>query len=875
LRHILKIIVILCSAAIAGGQTKFVKRDKAGGEGDLSEAARERYENRAYPNASISSEQRQAAFSAYQLISKLPGGKKTNWQLVGPKIGSVPGAVTYTGAPTIVSGRVTALALSPLCTPVDCRIFVGAAGGGVWRADNALAPQLNWSPSSTDIPTNAIGSIIFDPTDPKGRTLYVGTGEPNGSSDSEAGVGLYKSTDLGQSWTPVGTSANVSAGRSISALAIDPTDGKHLYMGTGFAAFGNSSVDGAVAPPGPPMGLYESLDGGATWTRVFNSEVAEIQLDPRNPATVYVAGLFGGGIYRRSSALDGDTAFHQVLAVGTSDRTDFALTVKNGQTRIYAGYGGGGTAATRLGIFKRTDNADLPAAAVFASWITLSNSTKGTPGFASYGFCGIGGGGNQCWYDIVVASPPGRPDTVWIGGAMRYDEIFTLHPPSNGRAVQRSTNAGVSFTDMTNDSQSPPVGLHPDQHAIAFAPFNQDIAFLGSDGGVDRTSGAFVDASAGCNSRGLAGADLTDCQMWLAAIPTRIESLNRGLATIQFQSVSVNPQNPLNDIIGGTQDNGTWAYNGAGAGTWFESVGGDGGQSGINVAAPHIRAHTYTGPYGDVNFRGNDPYGWDWWSDPLVASGEPAYFYAPFIADPKVGGTWFIGMGRVWRTQDNGGSQAFLDLHCNEFTGDFLFPCGNWVPLGTARLTSTTYGTTKTGGAVAAVERAPGDTGTLWAATGRGRLFISKNADLANNTVTFTRLDTASTPIRFPSGIAVDANNPNRAFVGFSGYNSSTPAMPGHVFEVLYNGTTATWRDLSYNLGDMPITDVAFDALTGDLFASTDFGVFVLPSGGLAWAPAAGSLPMVAVYALTIDSAGRVVYAATHGRGLWSLNLSR
>ncbi len=878
MRHKMAFVVltIVATAVSAAGQTKFIQQDKSAGEGDKAAAAQEKYDDRAYPNADVTIEQQQAAAAAFQALSKLPGGKKTNWQLTGPRIGNVPGVVTYTGRATVNSGRVTALALSPLCSAADCKIFVGAAGGGVWEADNALAPQLNWAPSGNGIPSNAIGTIVFDPTDANGRTLYAGTGEPNGSVDSEAGVGLFKSTDFGRSWSLVGTSFNMSAARAISSVAIDPTNANHIYMGTTYAIRGGSSVTGgAVLPPGPTPGLYETLDGGQTWTRVFTSEIAKIQLDPKNPDTVYVAmgsgfGTGPGGVFRRSKVLDGDSAFHQVLTVGMFDRTDISVTLKNGKTRIYAGYGGGSAASQ--GTFKRVDNADQPAATVLASWITLSNATKGTPGFASYHFCG-----GQCWYDIAVASPPGQPDTVWLGGQMQYGEIFTGNPPSNGRAVQRSINAGVSFTDMTNDSQSPPLGMHPDQHSIVFAPFNPDVAFTGSDGGVVRTSGSFVNASADCAGRGLTGANLVDCTMWLSAIPSRIDSLNRNLATLQFQSVSVNPFDPLNDVIGGTQDNGTWAYNGQGAGSWFESVGGDGGQSGIDAGAPNIRAHTYTGPSGDVNFRGNDPLGWNWWADPLVFSGEPAAFYTPMIADPKVSGSWFIGMGRVWRTQDNGGNQSFLEQHCNEFTGDLFFTgaCGDWKPLGVSRLTSTAYGSTRAGGTVAAVQRSAGDNGTLWAATRTGRLFISKNADLPNNSaVTFTRLDTANSPGRFISGIAVDSANPNHAFVSFSGYNSSTPTTPGHVFEVTYNGSTATWNDISHNLGDIPISSVVLDSLTGDLFAGTDFGVLTLTSGSKTWSVAAGSLPPAAAYGLTIDSPSRILYVATHGRGIWSLNLS-
>ena len=94
-------------------------------------------------------------------------------------------------------------------------------------------------------------------------------------------------------------------------------------------------------------------------------------------------------------------------------------------------------------------------------WTLLSNPVKGTAGFAAYNYCG-----GQCSYDMPVASPAGQPDVVWIGGQMQYGEIFTATPPSNGRTVQRSTDAGQSFTDMTNDTQQPPIGMHPDQHAI-------------------------------------------------------------------------------------------------------------------------------------------------------------------------------------------------------------------------------------------------------------------------------------------------------------------------------------------------------------------------------------------------------------------------
>ena len=372
---------------------------------------------------------------------------------------------------------------------------------------------------------------------------------------------------------------------------------------------------------------------------------------------------------------------------------------------------------------------------------------------------------------------------------------------------------------------------------------------------------------------------------WLLKIPTSITSLNDGLGTLQYQSLSLNPANPLNDLLGGTQDNGTHAFSG---GNWFVTVFGDGGQSGISAFNPNIRFHNYFEASPDVNFHGDSEPWWDVIYDPLFEV-EPQSFYIPMIFDPTVNGTMFAGLDFVWRTTDNGGNQATLDAHCNELSGDFPsnVTCGDWVRLAAGNQKALGdgkfWGNDKlTAGYVVATERAPSDNGTLWVGTRRGRVFVTSNANAANaNKVNFFRIDTSSQPSRFVSGIDIDPSNPNHAFLSYSGYNAYATAAGtalGHIFEVTYNPTThtATWSgDLAGNLGDQPITDIAVDwGATDDVFVSTDFGVFV-KSGGPTWVPAGvvGSLPPVAVYGLTINVGSRVLYAATHGRSAWSLAL--
>src|SRR4029077_16861408 len=172
--------------------------------------------------------------------------------------------------------------------------------------------------------------------------------------------------------------------------------------------------------------------------------------------------------------------------------------------------------------------------------------------------------------------------------------------------------------------------------------------------------------------------------------------------------------------------------------------------------------------------------------------------------------------------------------------GDFVILGGPIGPASPSRLTGTFYGADRTLGNVCAVERAPGDTGTLWAATTTGRVFISKNADNATpSSVTYTRLATfppaTFDPGRFVSGIFVDPSNPNHAWISYSGYNFNTPSQPGHVFEVTYNGTndpTCTSLDNPAipRYPDFPATGIVRDS-NGDLYVSNDFGVMLLANG--------------------------------------------
>jgi hypothetical protein len=824
--------------------------------------------------------------------SKIKGrakAKKGGWSLVGPTSSTQPAVLNFfnqyygnnfNSGNLQVAGRVTAMALGP-CGLAECKLWIAAAGGGVWLDDNALDSHSPWKYVSDGFGTNAIGTLTYDA---KSHTLYAGTGEPNASSDSESGVGIYASKNNGNTWSYLPGSSVFNA-RSISSIVVDSKHPGTLYVGDTRGVRGVSGVTGgsvSLAPDAAPWGLYKSTNGGQTFTQVYNTPyplrgVNHVELDSHG--TLYAAA-FGQGIVRSS---DGGSTWEQVFATqeptSTSARTEFSLnTTPDGHTRIYVG---DGTSSAALTAVYRADSIDTTPASALATGGTDGGYTKLTsdgstaagrrdPHYATYNYCTT-----QCWYDNYVYSPPGYPNDVYVGGSFDYNR----YPFYGGRAVLLSQDGGGTWTDQTTSANGA-VGMHPDQHALVTNPANPLQFFEGSDGGVISSSGQVVDDSASFCAWGSTTTSSVNaaCRNLHAAVPTALTTLNNGLSTLQFQNVVFNPHSP-STLIGGTQDNGTWLGT-TGSGSWNQTIYGDGGIAAFDATNPSFAMNEFYGAGSDVNFRNGDPTAWVIVSGPLAQSHEATAFYKPQIGDPVVGGTFFQGGQSVWRTQDYGGNQAFLEANCQEFTVSFDNPsCGDLAPLGSpSDLTGPGYGASGQGGYVVSLTRATSDTGTLWAATATGRVFISKNADAPAGSVAFTRLDSlsAAAPGRFVTAIVVDPANPNHAWITYSGYNANTPSTPGHVFDVVYdpNTSTATWTSLDGGtgpLGDLPVTGLARDNSTGTLYAATDFGVLAYKGGS--WVPAAAGMPEVETTWVTINQSTHTLYAATHGRGIWSLSL--
>jgi hypothetical protein len=890
---------------------------------------------RAFPGTPGSVEVRRAftqRFWAFQGMAyrNAPDPLGAVWESLGPEstLQSPAGSLDAT-----VSGRVSALAISPTCRlRGPCRLWVATAGGGVWRTDDAmniLDPGWQWI--SRGLRTNSIGSITVDPNDPSGNTVYVGTGETNTPQNSNAGTGLYKSVDGGDTWTRVDTTIvdtvvspapiDFTITRGISTVVVEPGRPQTMYVATTTAMLGMTAVRGGQSQetgyPQPRVGLYKTDNGGTTWSLIWvppldpilptSSDlpngasdtmrgVRHVKLDPRNSAIVY-ATAWNNAIHRSAPSLEGgDGSFKPVFAiVGLRQYQDLAMfdiTIKDGRARLYA-YNGTQFASTQ-GLY-RLDNADVPASSLVtgtgaavtntSAWIPLSSNNTANVGSISRGICSA-----QCFYDLVVAVPSGQPDTVIVGG---------VQAPGFGEATIRSIDAGVRFSGFGRDAQNPRASSHVDVRAVVFHPEDPSIAFVGSDGGVVRNNGSFTDISSRCSQ--LFG-NAPQCSTVLSRVPERIYFLNKGLQTMQFYNVSIDPQNPLQRLIGGLQDNGTIWTDVMESRVWRPLFGfGDGtSASGFHPSRSSVMFASFQSNNFFVNFRNADQNRWVRIDSPIRAADERATITTStgrqFLTFDRVNpDTQFTGFQHIWRTQNNGGPQAFLEANCGFPSGAVAgVSCGDWVPLGvvypfasqttpesTSRkpgdLTSDFYGTGRTGGIIVAAERSPADAGTLWAATSAGRLFVSKNADAPGADVTFARIDSPVTPGRFVTRLAADPANPNAAFVSYSGFNALTPSTPGHVFRVVFDPATggATYTNLDHDLGDLPINTIAWDHVRGDLYAATDFGPLVLRNGADAWTIAGAGFPEVVIVDLEIAPEQGVLVAATHGLGIFSMRIDR
>lgn len=181
------------------------------------------------------------------------------WRMIGPfRAGRTVGAAGIPSQPNV--------------------FYIGVNNGGVWKTTDA---GRTWKPIFDDQPTGSIGDIAIAPSDP--NVIYVGCGEGLQRPDLATGDGMYRSNDGGKTWTHLG----LRDGQQIASIAVDPQDEKRLFV----------AVLGHPYGPNEERGIYRSTNGGQTFDRVLykdeNTGAMQVEIDPKDSSVVY-ADLWAG-----------------------------------------------------------------------------------------------------------------------------------------------------------------------------------------------------------------------------------------------------------------------------------------------------------------------------------------------------------------------------------------------------------------------------------------------------------------------------------------------------------------------------------------------------------------------------------------------------
>ncbi|MFD9129400.1 glycosyl hydrolase [Kitasatospora sp. NPDC059571] len=738
-----------------------------------------------------------------------------------------------------VTGRITGIAADD-----DGYVYAGGANGGVFRSRTGGG---HWQAISDKLPSLSTGALNLDGT---GRLWYA-TGESNTGATSYVGTGVYVLADPQHGEFQPGNRVGGAELESTTIHALRFAGGR-VWAATSRGVWSHSTTDlsGPWTLEFAPNPSY--LPGGADAkapNAPYKNIANDIAIDPKDPSKVVLAvGWRSGDTYNGFYAKAADGTWQRVsslgdLPTGAGDVGNVTFARSKDGSRYYA---------IDQSPTKLTSDPDSGLQGVYVSksgspfgpWTLIADKDKlkgsgsalQDPGYQP---------GIQSWYNQFLQVDPNNADHVYLG----LEEVFET---KNGGASWITPGPYWNFgfpcwsIDPAKQTGDCSPTTHSDQHAVAVGSYHgKTSVYVGNDGGIySRPLNGAVDS----------GGHAKD---W--------KSLNDGtIDTLQYYSVGVgtDPAGHGVAVSGGLQDNGESILR-ARDKVMGSNFGGDGGDTivdpnnGCNVAAEYV----YLAVSVTQNCAVNDG---SWSTDPTKATtyavappdnqlgGAGARFIAPITTDDRNTNTWVAGGRHVW-VQDKG----FAIRSGDEWKAAYDLGAGH---VATAVAAS--------GGTVYAGWCGPCNN------QGFTRGIATGNADGTGWHQLNLPVDGAM-PNRYVSSLAVDPADAQHVYVSFSGFSRSWTEGPGagvgHVFESRDGG--ATWTDLSANLPDVPADSLRL-LPNGGLALGTDLAAFYRAPGAKNWQVIGDNLPTTTVMQLRTGPDGRL-YAATHGRGIWSIDPSR
>lgn len=668
-------------------------------------------------------------------------------------------------------------------------------------------------------PYNIGGRVTALDAAPGGAIIYLGA----------ADGGVWKSNDGGANWMCITDKLTFA---SVGAIAVDPSNSANVWVGTGEANGSVDSYDG--------NGLWLSTDGGDTWKHrgLANAgRIGSVVVDPSDPQHILV-GVMGRqfstgpdrGLYRST---DGGSTWNRVLFVSDSTGVcDIAINPVNPDTVFCATW-----ERVRRNTYRRAFGPECGIWRSVDRGATWTRMTTGLPVPSD----DVG--------RIGLAISPSRPSTIHAqigsGSALGYVGLGWYRSTDGGTTWSKRDVGSTTFRDAfggfcwyfgengvnpLNPDHVYALGvsmlqsfdggatwsvtggsMHVDHHAMWFDLANPSRFLVGGDGGVYWTTNG--------------GATYT-------------KSLN--LPITQFYAGEVDPTDATK-IFGGTQDNNSLKTS-TGPSGWFSILGGDGFYQLVDPVTPNVVFTEWQYCCNKTGFRRSTSGGPSGLSTSGWVSSDRFNWSTPIAMDPNDHNVLIAGSNFVYKSVNNGVSWS-------KVSGD----------LTTNPASLLVYGTISTVAISAAnpdVYYVGTDDGKVWRSTNAGGSWTDISAGL---------------PKRWVTRVVPDPSNAQVVYVTHSGYTSDDQATLVHRSA----DQGATWTNVSANLANVPANDLVVDPLDPQrLYLGTDTGVWTSADAGGYWYPLGVGLPVQVIADLVLHQGSRQLFAFTHGRSAWKLDLA-